>query len=54
MQMWQYLILDGSEIPRGVYGFQAALTKLGIEGWELVTIIDRPDKALAFFKRPYA
>ncbi len=40
---WEYKPLD-----LGLYGYEDKLNKLGIEGWELVSV----DNGIAYFKRP--
>jgi hypothetical protein len=43
---WEYKIEDVSMSQR------IDINKLGADGWELVTVIDRGNSAAMFFKRP--
>lgn len=57
MPKWDYLVLHwdteatfgGQE---GRDGFEASLRALGVDGWEMVQMIDHDDAVTVAFKRP--
>jgi Domain of unknown function (DUF4177) len=56
---WEYKVVDGGELmelaaKRDDKSWQNALTQIGEDGWELVSVVNTGDIRWFYFKRPKA